>query len=146
MKFMGQVKLENKKKIGILGGTFDPAHIGHIKISKSAKNKFKLDKVIWAVTKKNPFNVNDIVKEHENNPIRSKVLFSGKIYIFGKSGSMSVDEDWSSEKKYYLLDLEDKNDVENIVKIDLGSKELSESIGQGVPLIFSGVLISLLMK
>ncbi len=52
---MGQVKLENKKKIGILGGTFDPAHIGHVIISKEAKKKFKLDQVVWALTKKNPF-------------------------------------------------------------------------------------------
>ena len=51
---MGQVKSESKK-IGILGGTFDPAHIGHIKISKIAKKKFKLDQIIWAVTKRNPF-------------------------------------------------------------------------------------------
>ena len=52
---MGQAKLENKKNIGILGGTFDPAHIGHITISKTARKKFKLNKVIWAITKKNPF-------------------------------------------------------------------------------------------
>ena len=44
-----------KNKIGILGGSFDPAHKGHIKISLEAKKKFKLSKVIWAVTKKNPF-------------------------------------------------------------------------------------------
>ena len=48
-------KQENRKKIGILGGTFDPAHIGHIKISKEAKKKFGIDKIIWAITKKNPF-------------------------------------------------------------------------------------------
>ena len=46
---------KNHKKIGILGGTFDPAHIGHIKISREAKKKFKLDYIIWAITKKNPF-------------------------------------------------------------------------------------------
>ena len=46
---------KNHKKIGILGGTFDPAHIGHIKISREAKKKFKLDYIIWALTKKNTF-------------------------------------------------------------------------------------------
>ena len=42
-------------KIGVLGGTFDPAHIGHLKISIEAKKRYRLKKVIWAITKKNPF-------------------------------------------------------------------------------------------
>jgi len=49
------LKKNIKKKIGILGGTFDPAHNGHLGISIEAKKKFKINKVIWAITKKNPF-------------------------------------------------------------------------------------------
>ena len=54
-------KLENKLKvqkirIGILGGTFDPAHKGHLEISLQAKKRFELKNIIWAITKKNPFN------------------------------------------------------------------------------------------
>ena len=58
MKFLEKVILGNKlsiKKIGILGGSFDPAHIGHLAISIQAKKKFKLSNVIWAITKQNPF-------------------------------------------------------------------------------------------
>ena len=49
------MKKNTKDKIGILGGTFDPAHIGHLKISMEAKKRYGLKKIIWAITKKNPF-------------------------------------------------------------------------------------------
>ena len=49
-------KLNTKKiKIGVLGGSFDPAHKGHLAISKEAKKRFQLQNIIWAITKKNPF-------------------------------------------------------------------------------------------
>ena len=48
--------MNNKKiKIGILGGSFDPAHKGHLAISKEARKRFNLKRIIWAITKKNPF-------------------------------------------------------------------------------------------
>jgi nicotinate-nucleotide adenylyltransferase len=43
------------KSIGILGGSFDPVHNGHVAISKIACKKIKLSKIYWLITKKNPF-------------------------------------------------------------------------------------------
>ena len=51
------VKVSNKP-IGLLGGSFDPAHKGHIAITKIAIKKLKLNKVFWILTKKNPFKEN----------------------------------------------------------------------------------------
>ena len=60
-------------KIGILGGSFDPAHKGHLAISKEAKKRFKLKKIIWAVTKKNP------LKAESKTPISKKIKDCKKI-------------------------------------------------------------------
>ena len=51
------VKASNKT-IGLLGGTFDPAHKGHLAITKIAIKKLKLSRVLWVITKKNPFKDN----------------------------------------------------------------------------------------
>ena len=75
------VKLENnlkqkRTKIGILGGTFDPAHKGHLEISKQAKKILELKNIIWAVTKQNPFK--KISKINLKNRIKFAKKFIGK--------------------------------------------------------------------
>ena len=62
-----------KNKIGILGGSFDPAHKGHLAISKEATKKFKLKKIIWAITKKNPF------KKKSSLSLSSRIQYCKKI-------------------------------------------------------------------
>lgn len=41
-------------RIGLLGGSFDPAHDGHLYVSDVAKKALKLDQVWWLVTPGNP--------------------------------------------------------------------------------------------
>ena len=62
-----------KNKIGILGGTFDPAHKGHLTISKEAVKRFMLKEVIWAITKKNPF------KRRSNTNLTTRIKNCKKI-------------------------------------------------------------------
>ena len=53
--------LNSKKKfIGILGGTFDPPHEGHLFISKFAKIKLDVGEVWWIVTTTNPLKKNKV--------------------------------------------------------------------------------------
>lgn len=40
--------------IGLLGGSFDPAHAGHVNITLQALKRFKLDRVWWLVSPGNP--------------------------------------------------------------------------------------------
>lgn len=42
------------QRIGLLGGSFDPPHAGHLHISKSALKGFNLDQVWWLVSPGNP--------------------------------------------------------------------------------------------
>ena len=80
-------KLENKLrlkkiKIGVLGGTFDPAHRGHLEISKQAKKRFGLKNIIWAITKQNPF------KGEGKSNLRSRMQLAKK--IIGKNNYIKI--------------------------------------------------------
>ena len=40
--------------VGLLGGSFDPAHAGHVHITRAALGRFGLDRVVWLVSPGNP--------------------------------------------------------------------------------------------
>ncbi len=68
-----------KNKIGVLGGSFDPAHKGHLAISKKALKTYKLKKIIWAITLKNP------LKKKNNTSISERIRSCKKIIRLNNS-------------------------------------------------------------
>ena len=61
------------KSIGILGGSFDPAHKGHLAISKIAIKNIKLKRVLWIITKQNPFKKKPLYSLNERM-VRAKIM------------------------------------------------------------------------
>ena len=103
------VKLENnlkikKIKIGILGGSFDPAHKGHLAISKEALKKFNLRSVTWSITKQNPF------KKKSSNNLKKRIDICKKIIGKNKLIKVKYFEDIiNSNKISDLIDHLNKN-------------------------------------
>lgn len=61
------------QKIGLLGGSFDPAHQGHALITREALRRFALDRVWWMVSPGNP------LKAHGPAPLAQRVEYARKI-------------------------------------------------------------------
>ena len=72
------------KNIGLLGGSFDPPHKGHLYISLEAKKILKLDEIWWLITPQNPLKINQPASYSErvknckiltkNKPIKIKEI------------------------------------------------------------------------
>jgi nicotinate-nucleotide adenylyltransferase len=45
---------DRKPRVGLLGGSFNPAHRGHLHISRLALDRLALDQVWWLVSPQNP--------------------------------------------------------------------------------------------
>ena len=75
---MKKKERKNYTKIGILGGTFDPPHKGHVHISQIIVKKLKLNKILWVVTKKNPFKKKPYLSTQARIKLSKKIIKNNK--------------------------------------------------------------------
>jgi len=63
--------MPKNKKIGLLGGSFNPAHSGHVYISEQAITALDLDEVWWLVNPLNPFK-----EERDMLPLSQRIAYA----------------------------------------------------------------------
>ena len=111
--------VRSKKRIGLFGGSFDPPHKGHLKISKIAINKIFLDKLYWCLTKKNPF------KNKTFYPLSSRIAKSKLLTANEKKIKIKYFEDKiKSNNTIDLIKYLNKTNKNNDFFLILGSDNL----------------------
>ena len=116
---MQKILKKKLNKIGILGGTFDPPHIGHLHISKQSLKKLKLQKIIWIITKQNPLKK----KSYLDKNIRIKLaksLVKNERKIFVKY----LDNIVKSKNTFNLLSYLKKKNKKNKIFFIMGADNL----------------------
>lgn len=66
------------KKIGILGGTFNPIHIGHLIIAQQCKEQLKLDKIIFIPNGNPPHKSKNIIDKYHRFKMISLAIEDNK--------------------------------------------------------------------
>ena len=88
----------DNKKIGLFGGSFDPAHLGHVNFSFEAAKHFNLDQVIWLISPGNP------LKPKAPAPIVSRVMGAKNIISSPKIIISSVEAEKGLRYSWETLD------------------------------------------
>lgn len=113
------------QRIGIMGGTFNPPHKGHIAIAEAAKKYYLLDKVIFVPSGNPPHKTSEYIADKEDRFKMVKLAISGKkdyrisrVELDRPGYSYAIDtfnELKRSYKKnailYYILGLDSINEI-----------------------------------
>jgi nicotinate-nucleotide adenylyltransferase len=87
-------------KIGILGGSFNPAHSGHLHISLLALKKLQLDQIWWVVSPQNP-----LKKNIKTPDLNERINFAKQIATHPKIKITDIEKKFFGEnqKNYFTL-------------------------------------------
>ena len=61
-------------RVGLYGGSFNPAHQGHAHVAETARKRLKLDRVIWLVSPQNP-----LKPTHETAELASRMAGARRV-------------------------------------------------------------------
>ncbi|MDX9689381.1 MAG: nicotinate-nucleotide adenylyltransferase [Alphaproteobacteria bacterium] len=65
-------------RVGLFGGSFNPAHVGHLQMSLYALQRLKLDQIWWLVSPQNPLKTRDEMHSLSARIARAKEVADGE--------------------------------------------------------------------
>src|SRR5688572_19519709 len=84
-------------RVGLLGGSFNPPHEGHVHISLAALKGLELDAVWWLVTPQNP------VKAEQPLPLEERVRLSRELVRHPKILVSDIEKDLDTQLTYHTI-------------------------------------------
>jgi nicotinate-nucleotide adenylyltransferase len=64
-------------RVGLLGGSFDPPHVGHLILAEEARDQLRLDRVLFAPTGQQPLKVGQTVTPVEDRVAMTALAIAG---------------------------------------------------------------------
>ncbi|MCK5384559.1 MAG: nicotinate (nicotinamide) nucleotide adenylyltransferase [Alphaproteobacteria bacterium] len=104
MTFFTEPKLLNAQcwknmRVGILGGSFNPPHAGHVHISQMTLKALRLDAIWWLVTPLNPLkSSNDLPSVEVRVAMARKINTNPKIIVTGMEESFGTEYSYATIK------------------------------------------------
>jgi nicotinate-nucleotide adenylyltransferase len=74
--------MRNRKKIGVLGGTFDPIHVGHLVLAEQVQEKFELERVIFIPSASPPHKTEQKLSPADYRFEMTKLALEGNPFFF----------------------------------------------------------------
>ena len=77
-------------RIGLFGGSFDPAHQGHLHVSKVALKQLGLHKIIWLISPQNP------LKAHKPASIADRLTTAQNLTQHPRINVSNIESEWNT--------------------------------------------------
>ncbi len=114
----------SKLNIGVLGGTFDPVHRGHIMVAEEARARLELAEVLFVPAAQTPLKVDSSISAAEHRV--QMVCLAIADYPFFKLSNIEIDRAGTSYTVDTVAGLRDKLGAENELFFIVGWDSLAQ--------------------
>ncbi len=78
---MGGLGAPGPLRVGLLGGSFDPPHIGHLILAEEARDQLGLDNVLFAPAGQQPLKTGQVVTAVEDRVRMTELAIAGNAHF-----------------------------------------------------------------